>query len=210
MPDTAETPQGKRERTKHRNREAILQAAADVFLELGFEACSVRDIVRRTGLATGTFYNYFPDKESVFRALIDEHAGRIAQVVRECRRQADNGEDFVRLGFGAYFRELAKNPVSFELARRHETVIGHLYDVPMVELAHGQLLADTRAAIHRGWLPAVDPEYLAAAFMGVAHEVGRVMTGRRPMDPESAGVFATGLFLGGLARLTADAGGEKR
>lgn len=209
MPDTAST-QGKREQTKQRNRETILQAAAGVFLELGFEACSVRDIVRRTDLATGTFYNYYPDKEAVFRALIDEHAGRIARVVRDYRLRAVDGESYIRLGFSAYFRELAENPVSFELARRHETVIGNLYDVPMVELAMGQLLADTRAAIERDWLPPVDPEYLAGAFMGVAHEVGRVMTGRRPMDPEGAATFATGLFLGGLAHLGLNAEPEKR
>jgi AcrR family transcriptional regulator len=210
MPDQAEAAQGKREQTKQRNREAILQAAAEAFLAMGYEACSVRDIVRRTELATGTFYNYFPDKESVFRALIDEHAGRIAGVVREYRRRAEDGESFIRLGFSAYFGELARHPVSFELARRNETVIGHLYDVPMVELAMGQLLADTRAAMERGWLPAVDAEYLAGSFMGVAHEVGRVMTGRRPMDPEGAAAFATGLFLGGLAHQELNAGGEKR
>jgi len=53
----------KRERTKASNRAAILEAARDVFAELGYDAATVRDIVRRTDLASGTFYNYFPDKE---------------------------------------------------------------------------------------------------------------------------------------------------
>ena len=50
---------GRRERTKAANRAAIVAAARDAFGELGFEAAGVRDIVRRTGLASGTFYNYF-------------------------------------------------------------------------------------------------------------------------------------------------------
>jgi AcrR family transcriptional regulator len=50
---------GRRERTKAANRAALLEAARDAFGELGFEATGVRDIVRRTDLASGTFYNYF-------------------------------------------------------------------------------------------------------------------------------------------------------
>jgi AcrR family transcriptional regulator len=66
---------GRREQTKQANRAAILAAARDVFAEIGYGAATVRDIVRGTDLATGTFYNYFPDKEAVFRALLDESVG---------------------------------------------------------------------------------------------------------------------------------------
>ena len=56
--DIAIAEAGRRARTKARNREAILAAARQVFAELGYEAASVRDIIRRTDLASGTFYNY--------------------------------------------------------------------------------------------------------------------------------------------------------
>ena len=69
---TAAAGVGKRERTKAANREAILVAARRVFSDIGYGAASVRDVVRETDLATGTFYNYFPDQESVLRALVDE------------------------------------------------------------------------------------------------------------------------------------------
>ena len=79
---------GRRERTKAANRAAILRAAREVFGEIGYGAASVRDIVRRTDLATGTFYNYFPDKESVLHALVDELAGEARRRVRAARRAA--------------------------------------------------------------------------------------------------------------------------
>ena len=47
---------GKRAQTKVQNRTAILDAAREVFGEMGYEPCTVRDIIRRTGLAAGTFY----------------------------------------------------------------------------------------------------------------------------------------------------------
>jgi AcrR family transcriptional regulator len=57
---------GRRERTKAANRASILDAAREVFAEHGYEAASVRDIIRGTDLASGTFYNYFPDKDAIF------------------------------------------------------------------------------------------------------------------------------------------------
>ena len=47
-------PLGKREQTKAQNRELILEAARQVFAELGFGATTVRDIIRATPLASGT------------------------------------------------------------------------------------------------------------------------------------------------------------
>ena len=82
LPMKEAQPPGKRERTKQANRAAILEAARDVFAEIGYGAASIRDIVRRTDLATGTFYNYFPDKESVLAAVLDETAGEARELVR--------------------------------------------------------------------------------------------------------------------------------
>ena len=77
---------GRRERTKAANRAAILSAGREVFAEIGFGAASVRHIVRRTDLAAGTFYNYFPDKEAVFRDLVGEVAEEARRRVRAARR----------------------------------------------------------------------------------------------------------------------------
>ncbi|HWU68578.1 MAG TPA: TetR/AcrR family transcriptional regulator, partial [Stenotrophobium sp.] len=62
---------GKRQLNKQANQAAILNAAHDAFVDLGYDAITIRDIIRKSGLAAGTFYNYFPDKESVFRALVE-------------------------------------------------------------------------------------------------------------------------------------------
>ncbi len=193
--------QGKRELTKLRNRETLIAAATDIFLEKGFEATTVRDIVNATDLALGTFYNYFADKEALFAAIVDEHIGRVAESVREFRRKATSQAEFVRFGYEAYFRGLAANPVSFELARRHETSIGSLNRIPMFCLAMEHLVEDIDDAKARGWLPDADSEYIAAAFVGVGHEISRVMVSRRPLDPDYAARFAAALFHAGLCEL---------
>src|SRR5580693_9353699 len=85
---------GKREQTKVQNRQMILEAARDVFAELGFGATTVRDIIRATPLASGTFYNYFKSKEEVFQAIRDETALIIRPKLRDERMKARTIEEF--------------------------------------------------------------------------------------------------------------------
>lgn len=61
---------GKRETQSAARREAILAAALDEFAARGFEAARLDDVAKRAGVAKGTIYLYFRDKESLFQELI--------------------------------------------------------------------------------------------------------------------------------------------
>lgn len=50
-------------------RDAILEAAAEVFLEAGFEGASMSQIAARAGGSKRTLYGYFPSKEELFVAM---------------------------------------------------------------------------------------------------------------------------------------------
>ena len=50
-------------------REAILQIAAEVFLEKGFERASMSEIAQKVGGSKATLYGYFPSKETLFVAV---------------------------------------------------------------------------------------------------------------------------------------------
>src|SRR5689334_20134844 len=66
-------PRAGAERLKARSlakREAILAAALDEFSSQGFAAARLDDVARRAGVAKGTIYLYFRDKESLFQELI--------------------------------------------------------------------------------------------------------------------------------------------
>jgi AcrR family transcriptional regulator len=54
-------------------REAILDAAAEVFMDVGFAAASMSMIAARVGGSKGTLYNYFKSKEELFEAYIRRH-----------------------------------------------------------------------------------------------------------------------------------------
>ena len=189
---------GSRERTKQANRAAILDAARDVFGEMGYGAASVRDIIRRTDLAAGTFYNYFPDKESVFRALLDAFAERARERVRAGRTAGRTPEAFVHGGYLAFFEHMAADPVHFELVRRNAGTVRELFGELQLGAGTDELRADLDAAVAAGLLPRMDTDYVAAAMMGVGVEVAMRMLERDPVDPGAAARFATDLFLRGL------------
>jgi AcrR family transcriptional regulator len=195
------TATGKRALTKAQNRAAILAAARAVFAELGYDAAGVRDVIRRTDLASGTFYNYFPDKESVFRAVLDESAHEVRRRLRVARGNARTVEEFVGDAYRAWFEFLVEDELMFELMKRNAGPIRSLFGDPILGAGIEDLLGDLRAAIARGEMPAFDADYMAGAMAGAALEVGVRMAERNPADVDGAARFATALFLGGIARL---------
>src|SRR3954467_13471334 len=94
---------GRRELTKAQNRETILEAARLVFAQLGFATATVRDIIRATPLASGTFYNYFKSKEQVYQALRDEEALVLRRRLRQVRTMATTAEEFIAESFRTFF-----------------------------------------------------------------------------------------------------------
>jgi AcrR family transcriptional regulator len=189
---------GKREQTKAANRTAILNAARQVFSQLGYGAATVRDIVRETDLATGTFYNYFPDKQSVLHALLDDAAAEIRSRVRAARKASSTVQEFVEGGFRAYYGYLVEDPETFGLLRRNAGTIRSMFDEPTVGAGVEELREDLAAGIRSGLLPDHDVEYMASAMVGAGFEVAVRMLDRDPPDVEGAVAFVSGIFLAGL------------
>jgi AcrR family transcriptional regulator len=68
-------------RKKDAKRTAMMQAAVRVFADKGYHAATVRDIVNEAEVAIGTFYFYFPDKETLFVHLFEETAAFLLQAI---------------------------------------------------------------------------------------------------------------------------------
>src|SRR5688500_4552485 len=62
-----------------KSRSHILDAALKLFSHRGYGATSVRDIAEEAGLSKGNVYHHFPDKEAIFRALIDRYFEAMSQ-----------------------------------------------------------------------------------------------------------------------------------
>jgi len=198
-PDTT----GKRELNKARNRAVILDAARAVFVELGYDASSVRDIVARTDLAPGTFYNYFPDKRSALVAVISEASVEASRRIRHARAQASSLDELVYRGFRVYFDFIASDRTTFELMRRNMSTLRTLGLAESV-LAVGleELRQDLQAAMARGAIPQVSLQYLPVSIVAMAFEIAARMVSSDPPDVERATEFAAEFCIGGVERLS--------
>lgn len=118
-----------RVRTEARRR-AILDAARSVFEERGFERATMAEISERVGGSKMTLYSYFPSKEELFVACIEEDieadAGQMVEAVRAIPDLYQSLETFGRIYLAtatgpraiANYRMLAGMPPETGLGRR--------------------------------------------------------------------------------------------
>jgi AcrR family transcriptional regulator len=185
---------GRRAQTKARNREAILAAARRVFAEQGYEAASVRDIIRRTDLASGTFYNYFRSKEEIARAMVADAAQRLRPLLRAERAKAMDLEAWLGGALRAYFRFLVEEYGGSAAGPPHVRI-----DATPAQRAVFEEIRESLTSILGDRLaPGADTAYLTAGAIGIARYVGEQMLRRSPPDPDGAARFAVRLILHGL------------
>src|SRR5438876_9059400 len=74
--------QGLRERKKEQTRQAIAEAALRLFTERGFDAVTVAEVARAADVSEGTVFNYFPTKEDLFYAQMEDFEAALVDAVR--------------------------------------------------------------------------------------------------------------------------------
>jgi AcrR family transcriptional regulator len=80
-----------RERLREETVRAIIGAAEEVFAKKGVRDARVEEIAQRAGVAVGTVYNHFDDREGLLQALLEE---RRAELAAKVVRATDDAEPF--------------------------------------------------------------------------------------------------------------------
>jgi AcrR family transcriptional regulator len=93
-----------------RTRQSILQAAYELFLEKGYAATSMRELAERSGLALGSIYNHFENKQAIFsKLIIDRHPfHQILPLLLST--PGETVEEFVRNAARSMLDELGRRP----------------------------------------------------------------------------------------------------
>lgn len=103
----------RRRLTKEARRAQILDAALHAFERGGYHATHVDDVIRRAGIARGTFYLHFDGKHAVFAALVDRMLSvfleaRPLEGLEEVRRPRD-AEAYLRASYAMVLRTFRRH-----------------------------------------------------------------------------------------------------
>lgn len=161
---------GLRESKKRRTREAIAQAAADLFRERGFDAVTVDDVARAADVSRQTVFNYFPTKEQMLFDREDEILAALLALVHG-RTDGASLVDAFRAHtrgfwerFGQILREGGETHGFWEIARASPALRDY------AEASFGRQARAVGEELARGWQRPADDALchaLARALCGV-------------------------------------------
>lgn len=152
-------------------RKVLLQAAEEIFGRRGFSTASVGEITHRAGVATGTFYVHFRNKESVFLEVVEELGVRLESFVTE--RAASHGQRLSRQRavLKAFLEFVKVNPHVYRMVRQSDAVDETVYRAYYQRIARAYMHG-LSGSMAQGEMSRFEPEVLAYILMGVAHFVG--------------------------------------
>lgn len=194
----------RQERGGSDKRERILKAAIRVFARKGFYAARVSEIARAAGVADGTIYLYFKNKDDVLISIFEDRITLLIQVLRgEIERPGRFSEKLrrvveVQLGLFQGQRDLAEVITinlrqSSRLLKQYAAPLFTEYlDVLVSLIAQGQRDGDVRSDAH--------PWILARALWGAVDGVALTwtLTGGDAAQLQKAAIQIANLFLNGL------------
>ncbi len=109
------TPHEAASTRRNLRRLSIIEAAAGLFAELGYNACEMERVAAEIGVAKGTVYLYFSGKQELFFACVDLGMTQMQQAVLEAARKADGPFDRISLAIRAYLDFFDQHPQYVEL-----------------------------------------------------------------------------------------------
>ncbi len=93
-------PKLKTEEERQQLRTLIIDAARELFVTVGYEAVTMREVAKRIGYSATSIYLHFADKESLLRAICDTDMLALASSLKEIMQIEDPVERMRILGLG--------------------------------------------------------------------------------------------------------------
>jgi len=161
-------------------KQQLLDCAARLFAERGYDDTRVIDIVRAAGVAKGLFYWYFENKEQLFRELAEDIRMRLRRSQADAIDPEANPLVRIRQGAEASVRFMAINAPFFSLLEV-ENIDRQFVDVLRqgTDVHVGDVGTHIREGIRTGLIRDDDPVLLARGVVGIVglyshfHRTGR-------------------------------------
>jgi AcrR family transcriptional regulator len=164
-------------------RKAFLEIALEEFANNDYNTASVSKIVERAGIAKGSLYQYFEDKQDLFLYLLDYANQEMMGVIQKTPPPDPNADFFetLRWQMSVTVQAATRYPVHSKLTRRayssplafHDTIIEQ---AKRVRREHFQALV-TRAQAAGQLAPNLDPTIVTFMVQGLMSDLGLFLQG---------------------------------
>src|SRR5207249_4446982 len=154
-----------------RTRGRLIEAAEQVFADLGYHDASIVKITEAAGVGQGTFYLYFASKKEIFDELVRDLNRRVRFAMKEASSKGKTRLEAELRGFGAYFSFTSEHPALYRIVRQAEFVSPEMLHYHYEKLAEGYV-EGLRESIARGEVGDIDPEVTAWALMAAGEMLG--------------------------------------
>lgn len=153
-------------------RQAILDAAEEVFGEQSYDGASISEITRRAGVAQGTFYVYFPDKKAAFTELVRQLNHNLRRTLSEAIEGLDDRMEMERVGLGTFFEYVSRHRGLYRVVRESEFVDNETYRWHYLTLSAGYRAGLERAQRRNQITSKISADTIAWILMGIAEFLG--------------------------------------
>ncbi len=168
-------PPAESARERADKHDLILDAAIEVFAERGFHHARISDIARRAGVADGTIYLYFRNKDDVLLSIFEEKMGVLIAGVRAAIEGVTDPLEKVRVFARYHFRQVQDHRALAEVLQielRLSNKFLKEYRPEKLWEYLGVFAAIVREGQERGSIrPELDPFILMWAFFGALDEI---------------------------------------
>jgi AcrR family transcriptional regulator len=144
----------------------ICSAAEELFAGRGYYNTQIGDIARKAGVATGTFYIYFPDKISVFRYLLNELGHQLRREIRTAAAGTENQQQAEYVGLRTFLSFASKHIGLFKIIWQAQFVDMDAFK-EYYETFSARYISHISDAQERGEFADIDPVYFSYILMGI-------------------------------------------
>jgi AcrR family transcriptional regulator len=196
-------PMGMRLRAAER-RAQLLGVARRLFARDGYRGASMESIAEAAGVTKPVLYQHFSSKRALYSALLANDLGRLTQELETAFSQADDNEERLRLGFGAYLDFVDRHEDAFRLLFTEALGLDADFQRQVTEFRRWVAARVARIIAAEAGLAPPRARALAAAIVGMAEgAAGWWLDERRPLEPGELADELAGLAWKGFARFPA-------
>ncbi len=173
---TSQKLPGRREAEAHATREALIQAALELFTERGYAGVGTEEIVSRAKVTRGALYHHFTDKRDLFRAVFERVEGDLMERIGSTMEGVDDAWNLMVAGMRA-FLDACEEPAVKQISLIDAPAVLGWEEWREIDNRHGLGLtrAALQGAVEAGVLRPIAVDPMAHLFVAALSEAAFVI-----------------------------------